>query len=881
MRYLSNIILLFLIFATLLFADKKHSNPIPYESNLKLVVDPFIQNIVNQVSGDSILAYLQQLESLGLKNPGSTELEDARDWLSAKYQSYGYTDVVYHDFSYSSFTLQNIVVTKTGTVQPDVTLIIDGHYDTIGGPGVNDNGSGVAVILEVARLLANIDCQYTIKFINFSAEEQGLVGSSAYVTNVAVPQNMNILLVFNIDEVGGDAALVNNTITCERDEGSPTGNNAASAAYTDTLATITQEYSTLNTQIAHAYGSDYMPFEDAGFVITGYYETNESTYPHGPNDILANMDPAYVTEITKGAVAAALHFAKARSTYLSLNHQPIITSQDTLNPYDVNVEAISSSAINLSKCYYRLNSGGFSELNMSLASTISDTMIYNSAIPAQNYNNIIDYYFTFENIDSVSTRLPETAGTYFQFEISPDTVAPAVNHLVLHDQSYLINPIDFSVTAADDNGISDVVLQIIINNGVINEYDLSWQGNDDFSYLFTDILSASDSIYYRFKAIDNSANKNVTWLPSSGYYTFEVLNSELFNFENHNDLFAGTGDWQWGELTDTSIPQPTENYVWATTLSGNYSNNTNSELVTPFIDLSNKYNAKLVINHFYQIEPINDGANIKISTDSLNFQVINPIAGYPYSSLPPLTNEPGYSHNSYFWVEDEFDLSSYSDQNIQLKFDFRSDIFTNQKGWYIDYVRLDFRGEVSNHAPQIVYYFPQNLDSLEINSQQSFSFRAEDSDSDSLTYSLTHKEQVVNDSAATFTFTEAGFDTVYARVEDGKGKLDAYEWIIYINDPASDLIENPGITKKYYLYPASPNPFNPTTNITYELKEPGNIEINVYTISGQKIETLKNGYLSAGKYKIEFNGSKYSSGIYIIEMKTNNFHFTRKALLIK
>jgi len=881
MRNYSKVLFLLLFFASVLFADKKHFNAIPFESNVKLDVDPFIQNIVNQVSGDSILTYLQQLESLGLKNPGSTALVNTRDWLNTKYQNFGYTDIVYHDFTYSSNTLQNIIVTKTGIVRPDVTLIIDGHYDTIGGPGVNDNGSGVAVILEVARLLANIDCEYTIKFINFSAEEQGLIGSNAYVNNVVVPQNMNILLVFNIDEVGGIAGQTNNTITCERDQGSPTGNNAASADYTDTLATITQEYSSLNTQIAHAYGSDYMPFEDAGYVITGYYETNESPYPHGPNDILANMDPPYVTEITKGATAATLYFAKARRAYLSLNHVPITTSQDTLNPYNLNIEAISSSSINLAKCYYQVNSGGFTELTMSLSSTMGDTMIYNTAIPAQNYYSIIDYYFTFENIDSVSARLPDTIGTYYQFEVSPDTIPPVLVHIDLFDQSYLINPIEFNVASFDDNDISEVKLYIKINNGIENEFNMVWQGFDEYGYQFTDNLTAADSVFYRFKSIDNSANKNESWLPVGGYYSFELLNSELFNFENHNNLFVGLGDWQWGELTDSSIPQPAENYVWATNLSGNYTANTVSELITPFIDLTNKFDAKLVINHFYQIEPINDGANVKITSDSTNFQVINPIAGYPYSSLPALLNEPGYSNNSYYWLEDEFDLSGYSNENIRLKFDFRSDIFTNQKGWYIDFVRLDFRGEISNHAPQIVNYFPQNLDTLQINSQQLFSIQAEDIDNDTLNYSLSYKDQVINDSVTTFSFIEAGFDTVYARVEDGKGKLDTHEWIFFINDPASGMVENSTLANKYFLHPISPNPFNPTANITYELKESGHVEINIYSIGGEKIASLQNGFLNAGKYSVKFNGSYFSSGIYVIEMKSNSFHFTRKAILIK
>jgi hypothetical protein len=623
-----------------------------------------------------------------------------------------------------------------------------------------------------------------------------------------------------------------------------------------------------------------MPFEDAGYVITGYYETNESPYPHGPNDVLANMDPAYVTEISKGAVAAALYFAKVRTAYLTLNHNPITTSQDTLNPYNVNVVTVSSSAINTAKCYYQVNNIGFNELNMSLISSVNDTMIYSTAIPSQSYNSVIDYYFEFENTDSVLSRLPQTPGTYYQFVITPDTVAPVLSHTVLQNQSYMINPIEFTIHSNDENDIANTWLYLKINNGMEQEFEMAAIGNDEYSYLLTDSLSHSDSIFYRFKAIDNSANHNESWLPSNGYFAFELLNSELFSFEYHNNLFNGNGDWQWGELTDISIPNPEEDFVWATSLSGNYSANSSSELLTPYIDLSGKSDVKMVISHYYQIEPNNDGGNIKLSTDGLNFQVIHPILGYPFTNLY-LFNEPGYSGNSYYWVENEFDLSAYSNQQIQIKLDFRSDVFTQQKGWYIDYMRLDFRGAITNHAPQIVQYFPQHLDTLLINAQQTFSIAATDPDNDSLAYSITYKNQVILDSVATFTFSESGIDTVIALVQDGKGKLDMKQWMFHVNDPASSINPEGQLVSNYNLYPPTPNPFNPETKILYEVKEAGNIEINVYNISGQKISTLRNGFSAAGTYTVKLSGAAMPSGIYIIEMKAKNYYATQKAFLIK
>ena len=222
------------------------------------VSDPFYQSVVNNVSYDSVLSHLQQFESFGVKSPGSAALSNTKNWLITKYQECGYTDIVQDNFSYLSYTLTNVVVTKTGTLYPNTFIIVSGHYDTSNGSGTNDNGSGVSIILEIARLIAIINTEYSVRFINFSGEEAGLRGSKHYADDIAQAQGLDIRLVFNIDEVGGIAGMANNTISCERDQSSGypsvSTNNAASSAFTDTLVTLTQLYSALSTEITGAYG---------------------------------------------------------------------------------------------------------------------------------------------------------------------------------------------------------------------------------------------------------------------------------------------------------------------------------------------------------------------------------------------------------------------------------------------------------------------------------------------------------------------------------------------------------------------------------------------------------------------------------------------------
>ena len=356
------------------------------------VFNPYYNSIVENVSASNILDDLETFVDFGVKEPGSNEIENAKDWIIERYQSLGYTAIETQDFNVFGQTTSNIIITKTGSVYPNTFLIIDGHYDTVNGVGANDNGSGTALILEIARLLKDVDTEYSIKFIHFSGEEEGLIGSEYYVNNTVIPQNLDIKLVFNIDEVGGVAGMNNNTIVCERDESSPNSNNAASAIATQEMANCFGLYSNLQTEISYAYSSDYIPFENNGEVITGLYEANESPYTHSPNDIIENMDPNYVFEVTKGALGSALHFAIAR--------EPLGVSENNFAEKIVLYPNPSTGK-------FTINSNSLSEENIEL--TVFDVlgkMVYTTSLNAQT--NTLDLSFLQAGIYAASFKNGET-----------------------------------------------------------------------------------------------------------------------------------------------------------------------------------------------------------------------------------------------------------------------------------------------------------------------------------------------------------------------------------------------------------------------------------------------------------------------------------------
>jgi hypothetical protein len=296
---------------------------------------------VAQCSQTNITNNLTTYEALGLKRRGTPAIDNTFNWLKDKYLSFGYTvnQIQEDDYTYtgSTATCKNLIVTKVGTVYPNTYVIVCGHYDSIGGTGTNDNGSGLVSILETARLLQNIPTEYSIKFINFSGEEDGLYGSKHYVSAIVngTTPKMDIRLVLNLDEVGGVAGLTNDTITCERDtNNSPSTNNAVSATMTDQLITCVGLYSPLHTFLSYAYASDYMSFQTNNEIITGLFETNETTHKHTATDLLIYMDPIYNYNVAKATIGATMHFAVATTSALG-NDEFQNDSQVSLYPIPV------------------------------------------------------------------------------------------------------------------------------------------------------------------------------------------------------------------------------------------------------------------------------------------------------------------------------------------------------------------------------------------------------------------------------------------------------------------------------------------------------------------------------------------------------------------
>ena len=78
-----------------------------------------------------------------------------------------------------------------------------------------------------------------------------------------------------------------------------------------------------------------------------------------------------------------------------------------------------------------------------------------------------------------------------------------------------------------------------------------------------------------------------------------------------------------------------------------------------------------------------------------------------------------------------------------------------------------------------------------------------------------------------------------------------------------------------------PNPFNPKTTIKFDIAEQSDVSLKIYDILGEEVATLKKEILTPGRYTVEWDASKYSSGVYFYQLKAANFTEAKKMLLLK
>jgi acetylornithine deacetylase/succinyl-diaminopimelate desuccinylase-like protein len=359
-----------------------------------------IANIVRDIDARNIEATIRKLVSFGTRSTLSEQNDPkrgigaARDWLYAEFlkaaeASNGRMTVEKQSYEQAKAArvpeptiLTNVVATLKGS-QPEATdriYVVSGHYDSMcssptdakcDAPGANDDASGTAAVLEMARVMAQYEFDATIVFMAVAGEEQGLLGSTHFAEQ-AKQKNWNVDAMFTNDIVGnslGGNGVRDRGHVRVFSEGVPSNETAAEAT---TRRSVGGENDSASRQLArfiketgdafvpqfkvmmiyrrdrYGRGGDHIPFLERGYPAVRFTEVNEEFRHQHQNvrvengvqygDLPEFVDFAYIANVARvnAASLAALAWAPARPKGVTIIAQRL--SNDTELRWEANKE---------------------------------------------------------------------------------------------------------------------------------------------------------------------------------------------------------------------------------------------------------------------------------------------------------------------------------------------------------------------------------------------------------------------------------------------------------------------------------------------------------------------------------------------------------------
>jgi hypothetical protein len=342
--------------------------------------DPDVARIVSEIDPRNIERTIRKLVSFGTRNTLSAQdnptrgIGAARDWLKREFEAIAQTSGGRLTVELQSYTqeamppprgrvpqptvITNVVATLRGTQagSSERRYVVSGHYDSMctsptdavcDAPGANDDASGVAAIVEMARVMSRREFDATIVFMAVAGEEQGLLGAT-YSAEQAKQQNLNIEAMFTNDIVGnslgGNGVRDRGTVRVFS-EGVPTNetpeeanvrrgtggeNDSNARQLARFIKTVGATYlPAFNVQLIYRRdrylrGGDHIPFLERGFAAVRFTEPNEDyTHQHQNvrvengvryGDLPEFVDYGYIAQVARlnAAALAALARAPAR-----------------------------------------------------------------------------------------------------------------------------------------------------------------------------------------------------------------------------------------------------------------------------------------------------------------------------------------------------------------------------------------------------------------------------------------------------------------------------------------------------------------------------------------------------------------------------------------
>jgi aminopeptidase S len=240
---------------------------------------PLVGQLAGKVSDAGAMRHLQALQHIanehgGNRAAGTPGYDASVDYVVGVLRNIGFkastpTFESSGEDGEGTGVLQRNVIAQTSTGDPEHVVMIGAHLDSVSdGPGIVDDGSGVATLLEIATQLgADSSVQNTVRFAFFGAEENGAEGSSAYVERLSPDDRQKIKLYLNVDMVASPNGgyFVQGGKGTDEEETGPAGSATIARVLVDQLT----KTGVTDPEVIEFVGDDESPFIEAGIPVGG------------------------------------------------------------------------------------------------------------------------------------------------------------------------------------------------------------------------------------------------------------------------------------------------------------------------------------------------------------------------------------------------------------------------------------------------------------------------------------------------------------------------------------------------------------------------------------------------------------------------------------
>lgn len=816
--------------------------------------DQTIQSLISEINQDSVTYYIQSLQDFGSRFEYNDNRKEVANWLKNEFIGMGYQQVELDSFmcetgygNFGAVMQYNVVATLPGTQNPDAVYIIGGHYDSfnsyddpmLNAPGADDNASGTSAALETARAIAKIGYQpeSTIKFVCFAAEELMLSGNSGseYMAKQYRFNNVDVKLMINNDMIANNQRPLEESMVS-------VNYYTGSEILKDIAMSLMAQYSAVTPmEGGRDVWTDSRSFFEEGFPAIYYDEYDFSPNYHSSDDVIANCDMEYCTEIIKGSAAMLIYSVESPSPVHNLNVFDVGDGATLMFTWSPNTDSDFRE--------YKLYSGCSAD-SLDYVASVTDTTFNLTGLVEG-----VEYFFgvSASDLDLNETQLSKVSAVPHKLPNAPGGVQ-AIPAWYKIELSWLPNS------------------ELDLIGYQINKSKLDSNGNRHASRSFftaetsfTDVDCESGVWYlYEVAAMDTDSNLSIN-NPAIESRAISLNKGVLFvNQTTGRDGSPGNPTLE--EINDF-YSSLAEGAFEADYVSINETNKVNMahlgahELIIWHVDHFND------VNQTEYSEYIDLIGEYLLYGGNLLFTGFRPVRAFSY--------EYGYVNEFSPYVF----ISGYL--NITASFYAPFTLFNEAVSEEFGYPTLEIdSSKVAGEDGHL-----KNIESIAPTEEGTTIYTyGSGYDINTLKGSMAGKSVCVLFQSSHYDYSSIvlSFPLFYAKQAQAKQFLRyTLENVFNVPTGINDGSMEEKIKHDFSLSQNYPNPFNPTTSIEYQVASIEKVSIKVYDVLGREIKTLVNDVKLPGNYSVTFDASNLSSGIYFYQINAGKFNQTRKMILMK